>query len=367
MDKALTELMNAALNTPESEDAREAYIECLNEKLAVEPIDQSVITTAVNGVTIDHATCVRDQIESADKKHVEAVLKALKNNKELKSAKTINAFRFACVLLASVIGNKDLRDAMLPFVFIILTPSGELDKIYCSKVQGIALKEYYLMELPAVSEYPKWKSIKCKAKTALRFIAFIESFLQQDTNTEDKELMLRMQVLKRWAQSDKLYLEEKLEKEEWEASRPARKTDELIALAEHYKKTDEALDNLHEENKALKKEIWELREVLSNGNSEISKLSGIITAQQYEIEAAKKSASEYKNKLNESVSLASSLETYREDSESAMLQDIGNALRAEYEDFIASVNDDMDIELGEIYREKLKSIFRILEGKGIKV
>ena len=74
---------------------------------------------------------------------------------------------------------------------------------------------------------------------------------------------------------------------------------------------------------------------------------------------------ELERKLNESMALNRSLERYRVESEKDLLRDIGNALRAEYEDFRDSIRDEMDLQLGEIYREKLKSIFRILEGKGI--
>lgn len=43
----------------------------------------------------------------------------------------------------------------------------------------------------------------------------------------------------------------------------------------------------------------------------------------------------------------------------------GRDLWAEYSDFMSSINDPMDLTLGEIYREKIKAIFRILERNGI--
>ena len=58
---------------------------------------------------------------------------------------------------------------------------------------------------------------------------------------------------------------------------------------------------------------------------------------------------------------------YREDSLQALLKDIGRSLKAEYEDFFLSENDEMDLILGEIYRGKLKNIAKILKRKGIIV
>ena len=55
----------------------------------------------------------------------------------------------------------------------------------------------------------------------------------------------------------------------------------------------------------------------------------------------------------------------KKNDESALLQDIANELKAEYQDFVESESDEMDLVLGEIYREKLRNIFKILDKKGI--
>lgn len=62
-----------------------------------------------------------------------------------------------------------------------------------------------------------------------------------------------------------------------------------------------------------------------------------------------------------------SLEHRKAMDEKAMLNDIARKLWAEYGDFMDSVDDKMDIMLGEIYREKLKSVFKILEQSGIEL
>ena len=65
--------------------------------------------------------------------------------------------------------------------------------------------------------------------------------------------------------------------------------------------------------------------------------------------------------------LVSAQKQYREDSEKALLEEIARSLNAEYSDFIESLDMPMNEMLGEIYREKLKQVFKILKQKGIKV
>ena len=45
--------------------------------------------------------------------------------------------------------------------------------------------------------------------------------------------------------------------------------------------------------------------------------------------------------------------------------DIARDLWACFDDFMDSIDDPMDEELGEIYREKLKGIFKALEKRGV--
>ena len=93
--------------------------------------------------------------------------------------------------------------------------------------------------------------------------------------------------------------------------------------------------------------------MISDLNSRISNMQSTIEQSSQEIEERKK--------LND-VQVQ-----YREDSKVALLNDIARALRPEYGDFKDSVNAPMNELLGEIYREKLKNIFKILEQKGIRV
>lgn len=368
MEKKLQELLQIALSQPENEDAKDAYIEAMTSALAKDSDVAGTVTSAIKGVSIDHATCIRDLIESdkGDAKRRAELFKAIKNDDLLKGEKkSPEAFRFLCVLLASAIGSKAVLDNLLPFIVSSLVPKDWDGEIHTSEKKCRDFEEFFLLELPAKAVMPDWKAMKVKASIANKLMVWLEAYLPKDVSNED--LLAAAKGITRWINIGKPYISGKLEKEEWEATRPARKTEELIALAEHYKKTDEALDKLHEENKGLKKDVQALHRQIEEQQGIIREMNASAAAQQKALEAAKQTETEYQHKLQESQNLNVSLETFRKDAEASLLQDIANALRAEYQDFMASIDDEMDIELGEIYREKLKSIFRILEGKGIKV
>ena len=52
---------------------------------------------------------------------------------------------------------------------------------------------------------------------------------------------------------------------------------------------------------------------------------------------------------------------------SDFLQEVAKALRVEFGDFFVTETAPMNEVLGEIYREKIKNIAKILDAKGIKV
>lgn len=71
------------------------------------------------------------------------------------------------------------------------------------------------------------------------------------------------------------------------------------------------------------------------------------------------------NELDERRKLCRVQAEYREECILARLNELGEKLSVEYGDFIESIDFPMDDVLGEIYREKLKSIYRIVTSFGI--
>lgn len=58
---------------------------------------------------------------------------------------------------------------------------------------------------------------------------------------------------------------------------------------------------------------------------------------------------------------------YREECVQSALNEIGEKLYCSYEDFMESIGEPMDNILGEIYREKLKDVYRTLTRFGVNI
>lgn len=69
---------------------------------------------------------------------------------------------------------------------------------------------------------------------------------------------------------------------------------------------------------------------------------------------------------NEVNDLICAIESLHDNDKMAMLRDIANDLSAIKADFQESINYEMTVILGEIYRQKIKDIFDILEKHGVK-
>ena len=360
--------LEASLANPEDEAAKDGYIDLMTHAVADGPADAEVLSIVIRGISIDHGTCLRDQINKSDNKQVAEIVKAIKSIKSNKKTGRQDLLRFACVLLATAMENHEFANAMWDTIFNLMVLNGNQGKLDCDSSSAHEILEFYLLELAAGAKYPDWSSVNAKAKSASEFIAFMTSFLDTHVVSEgDMEVFPRARDLRHWLNKGRPVMDKKHEIEEWEAKRPARRSQELEDLAKHYKETDKALDELHEENTKLQKEVQQLRSSLVDRESEILQLNATMASLERRSDELSKKLAESQGKLDESVMLNSSLETFREDSESALLKEIASSLRAEYTDFVESENDEMDIVLGEIYREKIKSIFRILERKGIQV
>ena len=76
---------------------------------------------------------------------------------------------------------------------------------------------------------------------------------------------------------------------------------------------------------------------------------------------------EYQAKIEEYKTLVQAQKQYREDSIASLKDDISKSLHAEFEDFYESIDMPMNEMLGEIYREKLIQVAKILKKYDIEV
>lgn len=71
------------------------------------------------------------------------------------------------------------------------------------------------------------------------------------------------------------------------------------------------------------------------------------------------------DKYKEALETIQAFEALKRNDMNALLADIGSAVKPYYDDFMESRSDSMDVELGEIYRETLNSVFKALIRKGV--
>ena len=76
---------------------------------------------------------------------------------------------------------------------------------------------------------------------------------------------------------------------------------------------------------------------------------------------------ELEAKLKDSENVISIYGKDKSSSQSELLKNISQQLMEEYQDFQESLDMEMCIEIGEVYREKIDTIFKILSKNGIQM
>ena len=278
------------------------------------------------------------------------------------------------------------------------------------------IKEYFVEKISAQSHLPDLANLQCRVEDIVEFSQMVYKTLSLPEFNEIKDLKDKANVLATWLQIKNPVLTEEVPqtvKEQAEGNitkdandkqlpmagenalaqtddkskEPAkkaalvekeknhgsnnksqkRKSEVLHDLARHFANLENNLEKALYEIEEKKKEIHQLQMDISK----LEDMNGLLQVEarlkEKELKDKDTEISNLMEKLNESKDLNKSFDTYMKDSESELLKDISIALKHEYDDFIASENDEMDEVLGEIYREKIKTIFRILSKKGIKM
>lgn len=146
-----------------------------------------------------------------------------------------------------------------------------------------------------------------------------------------------------------------------------KKSEDLKGLAEYFEKLELLAEKNAKDLQDKEGRIDELNKQIVSKDGEIDDLHMELMKLKAELEDKSRSSDELAKKLEESMEMNLSFETIKASREENLKKDIANSLRNIYEDYINSINETMDIELGEIYREKIGEIFQILEKDEVKV
>ena len=145
------------------------------------------------------------------------------------------------------------------------------------------------------------------------------------------------------------------------------KLTDLQLIVDHYRDVEKQLKDDVYEIARLEKVITGLQDEIDKLNADKRTLEGEIASLNGDVAEHQKKIAEREKEIEERKKINDAADALKKNDEEGLLRDIANELKAEYRDFIDSENDAMDEQLGEIYREKLRNIFKILAKKGIRM
>ena len=361
--KAVEEKMIQALSKPEDEKLVQEYIGDYVDLLDELKITTDTANLAVKGVDLDQGVNFLDAFAGLEKKAVQTGWKTVRECEAFKNNENHKALKLACAFAASALcGDPNtayvVGNILTAVVTLIKEPTNEEFQI---------IREYIFEMITKDTRLPEWNDIRMTPENALLFCEIISKSLQSFDEKECVEGIPAAGKIGKWSASIKMQAEEAKELKDREKNKPPKKSEELRKLVEHFKSLEGELDKsifesakLASEKKKLQEEIYELEDQKREMSRKISELERNIDELNSKVNKANQEVDERK-KLNDAQV------QYREDAQASLLQDIARALKAEYGDYAETKDSPMDVMLGEIYREKLKQIFKILEQKGIKV
>ena len=173
--------------------------------------------------------------------------------------------------------------------------------------------------------------------------------------------------IRQWATSGVRLAENQIKTEKIEAKIPKSKIEDMMAIVEHYKSVEKQVRDDEYKIARLEDTIDGLQNDISNLNSEKKILQSNIRSLKDNIEIQKKDLEKAAEEIDERKSINDAFTALKKNDEEGILKDIAEDLKLTYGQMKRSENMEMNAELGEIYREMLKRVFKSLEKKGIRM
>ncbi len=366
--KIVKEKLDLAIKSPEDDKKYQAYVNVYTFLLDEVKINTDTVNIAIAGVELDQGVNFLDAFVALDKKEVQNAWKIIRNCEGYKNNTNYNALKLMCSFVASALGGDVNTASILGNIITAMMGTSSLskEKEVSEEVYSI-LKLYVLKMLNKDVKLPAWKSIKLTPQNTLMFCKLMKKTLELKEVQANPEQYPATFKIKKWISDGILFAEEAIEIKEREKNKPPKKSEELLKLVEHFKSLENELDKSIYEMAKFTLEKKKLEESFNSAEAEIHELQKTIKKLQQENQYLNSKVSQANQEVDERKKLNEAQVQYREDTQVSLLQDIARALKAEYDDYAETKDTPMNEMLGEIYREKLKQIFKILEQKGIKV
>ncbi len=358
IEKALSE----ALQAPEDEEARNKYRTAIEDYLKGKNSSEEIVSIVIRGIELDRAADYFDFLAGASEKELESIWKKqIHQRKVLKEGKKTHLLMFFSGMLRMAFMKEGHMEILCGSIITAMVEMiSEKKSPLPVKTYEPIICDFFLDDLDPKSTLPGWETIKTTDKNSQHFARI----LLGTTEGKKAEQYNKVRI---WATMGLRYTEKRIKEKEIEAKIPKSRIEDLTAIVDHYKAVEKQLrDGAYEKAR--------LQDVIEGLHQDIDALQGEKRALEDQIRMLTADMAEKQQQLDKAVKEAGERAAINEafgalkkNDESALLQDIANELKAEYQDFVDSISDQMDKDLGEIYREKLKNIFRILDKKGIKM
>ncbi len=366
--KIVEEKMLKAISDPEEEKLVQEYIEDYVSLLEEYKITQDTANVAIKGIDLDGGANILDAFAGIDKKEVQSSWKTIKECDAFKLNEGNNALKLTCAFAYSALCGESNAASIIGNIFIslVMLTKGAKDGETNAQVYQI-IRDYLIKLITKENELPEWESIKISPDNAIALSRLMLNSLNEVPEKDRKLVFPAFNKINRWILNIKEKAEEEKIIKDLEKNKPPKKSEELRALADHFKLLEDELDKAVMDNAKLTIDKKKLQDEISDLEVLKRALTKKIEDMEDEIEALNTNISKANQEVDERKKLNEAQVQYREESQASMLDEIARALKAEYGDFAETKDTPMSEMLGEIYREKLNQIFKILDQKGIKV
>lgn len=353
--------LQECIQDSEDGDKIYAYKNGLNKYLEENGISEEVIKLIIQGINIDRGE-ILDFLIGLDEKKLNKSWIIIKKNDDISNGTNINAFKFIVLLFCEALNQCGDLNKICVNIFLCMMNmiDGKKRSISIDKCKEV-IKEEFVENIDKNSKLINWNDVKNSENQILSFAFIMQKILEELNDNKVKY------ILRPWIAEGLEYAKGEIEYKKIMESIPKSRVGELKELVVHYEETEKVLLEKAFKINSLEKLNEKLKENLLKIESEKRELEHIITDLKKKLDLKNIKIEEAGKEIQERKEINDAFDALKESDEKAMLKDIGGELKSIYIDYSNSVNDKMDIELGEIYRDNVRRIFKILKNKGVEV
>lgn len=382
----LNELMEISKKSDASKAVKKAYKEEMVALLKEEGISSSVERYLWGGFSFCGAQPLFEYAKELEKEEKVRVLEKIIKTETFTKNEKCNAFRMCISWLAFEIEQpeKDLETIAV----LIKWASAKYKKKdgSISKDNSKCIEKYFIAVLKSETQYPLWESVPLHKEIIKDFCAYFCSEIEPMKNDKNSK---KLDPVIAWLNSGK---QETNDCTEVEQVKNENSSNEVKAIGDNkelladnsiwdFNRVALVLEEMSEkasvlgvEHRKLQKKKEELISTNKSLSETLENTQGILNAAQAKLSDAESTIAHQNTKIEELnaeiVKLSSIVSVYAEDKQSSMdgqLNAIASKLKSEYKEFQDALEAEMTAEVGEIVRDQLHRVFKILIKAGIDI